>query len=179
MALNSRPLGKSTFLILFLLCSSVPLIAAKLVLEFGWFKAGANNKGQWLEREIQLLPSALHSEKKWHLVYVQAQQCDTTCELALYTMQQLYIGFGRKQDEVSALLVAEESPSQLAKFSSIKWHAPAASAPELQNQIVIVNQQGLVLLRYPVTSNPAGMLVVGKDIRTDLLRLMNYDRVGA
>jgi hypothetical protein len=172
-------LSKSNFLLLFFLCSSVPFVAAKLVLEFGWFNAGANNKGHWLEREIQLLPAAEQTQKHWHLVYVQAKQCEASCELALYTLQQLYIGLGRKQDEISALIIAEQSPPQLAKFSSIKWQAPVVLVPELENQILIVNQQGLVLLRYPVALDTAGMLVVGKDVRTDLLRLMNYDRVGA
>jgi hypothetical protein len=181
MSSSNRSLSKSTFLILFCVCSSLPFVAAKLALEFGWFHAGVNNKGQWLEREIQLLPASAHTQQRWHLVYVQAQACDGYCEIALYTLQQLYIGFGRKQDDVSALIVAAQAPAQLERFVAIKWQAPITSTvtQELQNQIVIVNQQGLVLLRYPVTLDPKGMLVVGKDIRTDLLRLMNYDRVGA
>lgn len=174
----NQSISKSKFLFLFILCISVPLIAAKLALEFGWFNPGTSNKGQWLEHEIQLLPPNAQGQLHWHLVYIQAQQCDASCEIALYTMQQLYIGLGRKQDEVNTLIVAEQAPAQLTKFSSIAWQAPITSTPELRNQIVIVNQQGLILLRYPVTLDPAGMLTVGKDIRTDLLRLMNYDRNG-
>ncbi len=175
---SNRTLSKSKFLFLFILCSSLPLIAAKLALQYGWFNAGVSNKGQWLDHEIQLLPATEHPQLRWHLVYVQAQQCDANCEIALYTMQQLYIGFGRKQDEFNALIVAEQSPAELAKFSFITWQAPKTSEPELQNHILIVNQQGMVLLRYPVSLDPAVMLGVGKDIRTDLLRLMNYDRAG-
>ena len=179
MSITNHPIGKYKFLLLFFLCISLPFVAAKLALHYGWFNSGTNNKGHWLEREIQLLPATAHTKQHWHLVYVQAQQCDASCELALYTMQQLYIGFGRKQTALSTLILAEQAPAQLAKFPSIAWQAPTTSVPELQNQILIVNQQGLVLLRYPVPLDQAGMLVVGKGIRTDLLRLMNYDRVGA
>jgi Uri superfamily endonuclease len=178
MTIINRSLSKSRFLILFFLCSSVPFIAAKLALEFGWFSSGVKNKGHWLERDIQLLP-ATEKQQHWHLVYVQAQQCDASCELALYTLQQLYIGLGRKQEQISALILADQAPAQLANFPVLKWQTPLALTPELQNQILIVNQKGLVLLRYPVSLDPAGMLIVGKDIRTDLLHLMNYDRVGA
>ncbi len=178
MSKASRPLSKSTFLLLFILCCSLPFIAAKLVLEFGWFNSDTSNKGQWLNKEIQLLPADERTQLHWHLVYVQASECDANCEVALYLMQQLYIGLGRKQDEINTLIVAERAPAQLVKFSHIKWQAPVTSAPELQNHILIVNQKGLVLLRYPVTTDSDDMLVVGKGIRTDLLRLMNYDRVG-
>jgi hypothetical protein len=174
----SRPLSKSTFLLLFILCCSVPFIAAKLVLEFGWFNSDTSNKGQWLDREIQMLPGDERTQLHWHLVYVQASECDANCETALYMMQQLYIGLGRKQDEINTLVVADRAPQQLAKFSHIKWQAPLSLTPELQHHILIVNQKGLALLRYPVTTDPAAMLVIGKGIRTDLLRLMNYDRTG-
>ena len=178
MSKANRPLSKSTFLLLFILCCSLPFIAAKLVLEFGWFNSDTSNKGQWLDKEIQLLPENERTQLHWHLVYVQSNECDANCEAALYLMQQLYIGLGRKQDEINTLIVSERTPEQLTKFSHVKWQAQTQSIPELQNHISIVNQKGLALLRYPVTTDPATMLVVGKGIRTDLLRLMNYDRVG-
>lgn len=178
MSKASRPLSKSTFLLLFILCCSLPFIAAKLVLEFGWFNSDTSNKGQWLDKEIQLLPENERTQLHWHLVYVQANECDVNCEAALYLMQQLYIGLGRKQDEINALILAERAPEQLTKFAHIKWQAQTQLTPDLQNHISIVNQKGLALLRYPVTADQAAMLVIGKGIRTDLLRLMNYDRTG-
>jgi hypothetical protein len=153
----------------------------------GWFSQGGNNKGQWLQHEIQLLPDASLSAKEnsvssnvhWHLVYVQAAACDQACEQALYTLQQLYSGMGRKQLKIKPLVMAAQEPAQLKQFPAIGWQSEQSVATELQNQIVIVNQRGLVLLRYPVADSPEHMRDLARDIRTDLLRLINYDRSGA
>jgi hypothetical protein len=180
--MNSR-----NFFILFIGCAAVPLVAAQLSLSMGWFSQGGNNKGQWLQHEIQLLPDASLSAKEnsvssnvhWHLVYVQAAACDQACEQALYTLQQLYSGMGRKQLKIKPLVMAAQEPAQLKQFPAIGWQSEQSVATELQNQIVIVNQRGLVLLRYPVADSPEHMRDLARDIRTDLLRLINYDRSGA
>lgn len=170
------------FFILFILCAAVPLAAAQISLMFGFFSQTSTNKGQWLQHEIQLLPDISNSSDAsvhWHLVYVQAAECDQQCEQALFTLQQLYAGMGRKQLKIKPLVMASQQPVQLNKFPAITWQREQNTGNELHNQIVIVNQRGLVLLRYPVDSNPEHMRDLAKDIRTDLLRLINYDRSGA
>lgn len=174
------------FFILFIACAALPLIAAQLSLSMGWFKQGSTNKGQWLQHEIQLLPDATIAINQatdqnvhWRLVYVQAAVCDQQCEQALFTLQQLYAGMGRKQLTIKPLVMAQQQPAQLTKFPAISWQPEQIAANELQNQIVIVNQRGLVLLRYPVADRPDAMRDLAKNIRTDLLRLINYDRSGA
>jgi len=180
--MNSR-----NFFILFIGCAAVPLVAAQLSLSMGWFSQGGNNKGQWLQHEIQLLPDATHSAQDspagsnvhWHLVYVQTAVCDQECEQALFTLQQLYAGMGRKQLKIKTLVMAAQEPAQLKQFPALGWQPEQSAVIELQNHIVIVNQRGLVLLRYPVDGNPEHMRDLARDIRTDLLRLINYDRSGA
>jgi hypothetical protein len=175
------------FFILFIACAIVPLIAAQISLSMGWFNQAGTNKGQWLQHEIQLLPDITSTDEDqstsnsvhWHLVYVQAAVCDQQCEQALFTLQQLYAGMGRKQLKIKPLVMAQQQPSQLNKFPAIGWQPEQIAAHELQNQIVIVNQRGLVLLRYPVDDNPEQLRDLAKNIRTDLLRLINYDRSGA
>jgi len=180
--MNSRK-----FFILFIACAVVPLIAAQLSLSMGWFSQGGNNKGQWLQHEIQLLPDASHlandnsvsNKVHWHLVYVQTAVCGQECEQALFTLQQLYAGMGRKQLKIKTLVMAAQEPAQLKQFPALGWQPEQSTAAELQDHIVIVNQRGLVLLRYPVDGNPEHMRDLARDIRTDLLRLINYDRSGA
>lgn len=164
------------FLLLFFVCCSLPFIAAKLALSFAWFPSGVTNKGQWLERDVQMLPPSNNTQEHWHLVYVQAQECDDVCELSLYGLQQIYSGLGRQQNQISAVIIATNSPPQLNRFPALKWQSSAASITELQNHIFIVNQDGLALLRYPIINDKENLLAIAKDIRTDLLRLMNYDR---
>jgi hypothetical protein len=165
-----------SFLLLFFVCCSLPFIAAKLALSFAWFPAGVTNKGQWLERDVQLLKTSNNAQEHWHLVYVQAQECDALCELSLYGLQQIYSGLGRQQNQISAVIIAANSPPQLSRFPALKWQSPSTSLSGFQNHVFIVNQDGLALLRYPVINDKQSLLVIAKDIRTDLRRLMNYDR---
>ena len=75
-------------------------------------------------------------------------------------------------------MAALSYPEKLNDYSAITWLQINASAHELHDQIVIVNRDGLVLLRYPVHSDQEQMKSITQDIRADLLRLMNYDRSG-
>ena len=176
------------FFMLFIACALIPIVAAKMSLSQGWFQEGSTNKGQWLQHEIQLLPDAnsnnnhdLISDVHWHLVYVQGteSECAKECEQVLFTLQQLYAGMGRKQIKIKPLIMAQQKPLQLNQFPAIGWLPEPAAAAELENQIVIVNQRGLVLLRYTFTAGVEQLNALAKDIRTDLLRLINYDRSGA
>ena len=168
------------FLLLFFLCCSLPFIAAKLALEFSWFTPGVTNKGQWLEKNVQLLPVTQQHfpQKRWSLVYVQAQKCNRSCELALYTLQQIYIGFGRQQEQLNSLIIADQAPSQLTAYPAVQWQNNDVQLSELEGNIFIVNLQGLAILRYPVVQDREQMLTIGKYIRTDLQHLMAYDRGG-
>lgn len=166
------------FFTLFLLCALVPIIIAKISLSMGWFTAVNTNKGEWLTQEIQLLPSAPVTSAHWRLVYVQAPDCLQMCDQALHTLQQVYMSFGRKQRNIKPLVLAEKIPSGLENFPAINWQAEFTPAQELQNHIVIVNQRGLVLLRYPVVRDAEAAANTAKDIRADLLKLINYDRGG-
>lgn len=166
------------FFALFIACALVPLIAAKISLEMGWFSQATVNKGQWLEHEIQLLPAAQPLAANWRLVYVRSSDCNDECDHALHAMQQLYTGLGRKQLNIEPLFLSAKEIPESKQFPAINVLIDTQPITELDNQIVIVNQQGLVLLRYPVNGDSEQMKNVAKDIRADLLRLMNYDRRG-
>ena len=62
-------MAKKKFLLLFLLCSLLPLAFAQAFLSLGWFGGATTNKGQWLSEEIVLLPKAA-GDVHWRLVYV-------------------------------------------------------------------------------------------------------------
>lgn len=165
------------FLLWFFLCCSLPLVAAKLAVEFSWFTGGINNKGQWLEQEIQLL--SVSPGPHWYLVYIPAHECDLSCEGSLSLLQQIHLSFGRQQQEIVPLILAAKAPPQLGYFPSLTWRAASAQSADLHNQIFIVNRKGIAILRYPAARDQQQMLSVGKDIRTDLRRLLAYDRGGA
>lgn len=169
------------FLSLFLLCALVPLAAAWASLRLGWFAAAPTvNHGEWLEQELRLLPTPERGGGQWHLVYVPAAEGepDARAEQALLILQQLHVGLGRKQTRVQALVLATRSPVALAHYPHIEWQAAQVRDAAVQGRIVLVDPRGLALLRYAVESGPQAAQRVAGDIRSDLLRLMNYDRSG-
>ena len=167
---------KGKFFALFLLCTGAPLALAKLSLEQGWFSQNhTNNKGLWLEREIHLSLPVADPAVDWHLLYVQGAACEQSCEKILYSLQQLYTGLGRKQQQVSPLVAAPQAPVSLSHYAALSWVPLPESLRDFDQQVLLLNRDGLVLLRYPLNGE---LPQLAKDIRTDLLRLMNYDRGG-
>ncbi|MDX3772692.1 hypothetical protein QE250_01025 [Chromatiaceae bacterium AAb-1] len=167
-------MNKYKFLLLFILCCALPLAAAKVVLEFGWFSAGFSSKGEWLEQEVFLLPDAHQQVDHWRIAVVPALACDSPCQQALYTVRQLYTGLGRKQTQVQPVLVNAELPADYLMFESQKALVPQLDG--LAGYILLIDQQGLALLRYPMPAEKSQMAPTAAAIRADLLKLLNYDR---
>ena len=65
-----------------------------------------------------------------------------------------------------------------ARFPHVEWQAAQVGDVEVQGRIVLVDPRGLALLRYAVEPGPQQAQRVAGDIRSDLLRLMNYERSG-
>lgn len=167
-------MNKNKFLLLFIGCCALPLVLAKAVLAFGWFNAGVTNKGQWLEQEIYLLEEAATAPDHWRIAVV-AEQCNqASCQQALHTVKQLYVGLGRKQNQVQPVLVGQALPADYPMFT-LHQITPAANLG-LQDYIVLVDARGLALLRYPMPQQRADMAATAKAIRADLMKLLNYDR---
>ena len=167
-------MNKKKFLWLFVLCCALPLLAAKLVLEFGWFNRGVSSQGEWQQNEVFLL--APTTEKAhWRIGVMPAAECAAQCRDALHTVQQLYIGLGRKQAQVQPVLISPDAAS--SDYSAFKQQPPVATVPTaLHNKILLIDQQGLVLLSYPMPTAKTDMADTARAIRQDLLKLLNYDR---
>lgn len=167
-------MNKKKFLLLFVLCCALPLLAAKLVLEFGWFNRGASSNGEWQQTEVFLL-SKTNVKAHWRLAVAPKADCDKPCQQALFTIQQLYVGLGRKQVQVEPVLISEYSVPK--DYTTFTRHTALQSVPStLQDRILLIDQQGLVLLSYPVPLVQAEQAITAKAIRQDLLKLLNYDR---
>ncbi|CAM5197461.1 hypothetical protein [Alishewanella longhuensis] len=50
-----------------------------------------------------------------------------------------------------------------------------AAASQLQNQIILVDQQGLALLSYPMPEQAEQMAATAKAIRADLMKFCNLN----
>lgn len=163
-------MAKKKFLLLFLLCSLLPLAFAQAFLSLGWFGGATTNKGQWLTEEILLLPKA-SGDVHWRLVYVSDKpDCDALCQNAHYGMQQVYTALGRKQQHL------ELWQSGGVKSDSLLWQAQPAGTDSLQQKLVLVDLQGLALMTYAVDADKTQMVHTAKAILTDLNKLLKYDR---
>ena len=153
-------MNKKKFLLLFVLCCALPLLAAKLVLEFGWFNRGVSSQGQWQQNEVFLLAPTME-KAHWRIGVMPAAECATQCLGALHTVQQLYVGLGRKQAQVQPVLISSEAAS--SDYVAFKQQPPITAVPSaLHNKILLIDQQGLVLLSYPMPAAQADMAGTAK-----------------
>jgi hypothetical protein len=163
-------MAKKKFLLLFLLCSLLPLAFAQAFLSLGWFGGATTNKGQWLTEEIVLLPKAA-GDVHWRLVYVSDKtDCDALCQNAHYGMQQVYTALGRKQQHLELWQSGGAQPQKLL------WQANPVGVEALQQKLVLVDLNGLALMTYPVSEDKTQIVQTGKAILTDLNKLLKYDR---
>lgn len=168
------------FFLLFSLCALVPFAAAKLSLSYGWFNTeSSTNKGEWLEQEVQLLPPIPKGDIHWTIAYVSGADCLSPCRDALTLLRNIHLGLGRKQLGVQAMHIAvtaeQGSPGEIVPGVGLTLVSlDHAQQQLLAEQFVIINQRGLVLLRYPFAN--ANATQVAANLRSDLLRLFNYDR---
>ncbi len=168
-------MSKQRFLSLFLLVAAVPVLLALVLLKSGWYQAGVNNKGIWFEQEVRLLPATTPSQAHWRLVYLQPQRCDRAWEAVEHLMQQVDLALGRKQDQLDLVVLTEHPATQQADKSQISF-IQRSFAGLAAGSLMIVDQQGLALLHYPLPDAAEQFPLLGKDVMADLQKLLKFDR---
>jgi hypothetical protein len=164
---------KKKFLWLFAACCLVPLAMAQLVLSAGWFSAGANSKGQWLSEEITLLPATAADQPHWRLVYLAPTDCQQQCQQTLNLMTQIYTALGRKQDNLTLVVLGDVAPKELATTMQFKQGKSSVLA---EGQLILVEHNGLALLQYQFPADASQLPLLGKAVMSDLKKLISYDR---
>jgi cytochrome oxidase Cu insertion factor (SCO1/SenC/PrrC family) len=113
---------------------------------------------------------------KWVMVQIHDGPCDAACERKLYLMRQVRLTQGRDKDRIERLWLAMTPTG--AKLPAgyegthMVWHAeglaaqfPAPGSPA--NHIYLVDPRGNLMLRFPESPDPKGMI-------RDLKRLIKY-----
>lgn len=168
-------MSKQRFLSLFLLVAAVPLFLAFVMLKSGWYQAGVNNKGIWFEQEVRLLPAIKPHQAHWRLVYLQPQHCDKACLAVEHLMQQIDLALGRKQEQLDLVVLTDQPVSQPSHKPQISF-IQRSFAGLAAGSLLIVDQQGLALLHYPLPDMPEHLPLLGKDVMADLQKLLKFDR---
>jgi hypothetical protein len=168
------------FFLLFFLCALVPFAAAKISLSLGWFNTATINKGEWMTHEISMIPAFIQGDRHWTIAYVYRDKCNNNCMEAITVLQQMYTGLGRKQLGVQAMVISNAQPSFGGEkfpgtdLRAINFYRQQDNLEVFDHHFVIINQQGVALLRYPLSKKLVTQAAA--DMRSDLLRLFNYDR---
>jgi hypothetical protein len=168
-------MNKQRFLGFFLLIGAVPVLLALLMLKTGWYHAGVNNKGVWYQQEIRLLPAADKQQAHWRLVYLEPDNCDKHCQAVVNLMQQIDQALGRKQDQLD-LVVLTGQPTVMAPTDGHVLRLNSSFAGLPAGSLIVVEQQGLALLHYPLPATLTQLPLLGKDVMADLQKLMKFDR---
>lgn len=152
----------------FVLVILLPVVLAALTLSQGWYEAGTRSKGHWLSQEIYLLQPLPSHQSQWRLVYLEASRCEEECRQVPVLMQRIQSALGRNLDKLALVQLGSDSPSS-------EMHAKLGTEMKA-GDLMLVDPQGLAILRYEVPTNTAQWPLFGKAVLSDLQQLLKYQR---
>ena len=186
------------FLLLVITCFALPLVTAWLLVD-RWRPAASAQHGELLDpaRPLDLRFDPMESghvdhaalRGHWVLVYLgSAGQCDSGCQTALYDMRQVRLALGKDMNRVVTLLLLDEMPEDgLRRWLTAEHAAMLLGSADAKTQnslseafgqpgqpgdwVYLLDPLGNLLMRYPVTVDPGGML-------KDLKRLLRLSKIG-
>jgi len=176
-------------LFLLALAFIIPIALAKLALTIG-FKGEVNTHGgQLLSVDTtyqQIVGNGVVDEmnKQWRVVYFSRNACDNHCMTGLYHIQQTYKALGRLQDRVSLDLLNTDqhhatNPQANLAMTLFSHHVVSALAmPNLDNQVVIVDPHGNLVMSYQFDGQEQQNLIKAHDMLLDIKQLLKLSRIG-
>ncbi|MFT6732098.1 MAG: hypothetical protein ACJAS9_000273 [Polaribacter sp.] len=128
----------------------------------------------------------------WWIVPIDPETCNERCaELNLYTVNQTFVGLGKKAFRIRELAILpdgfkgynNEFPHATSEFTSsgIKALRESQKRPthDLEpNFIYLVDPLGNIFMRYPFINDKTNAPILSKKLRTDILHLYKYSRLG-
>lgn len=165
----------------------IPVILAKLALNEHWFNYGVTNKGQLVEHEITLEKMGLESadfKNKWLMIYLLPNDCKQLCQQTLHGVNNTYIALGKGMDRVKPVVLTlhDLTTQQLQQIQLKRWSVKAAPVltQEIfqEQQVLIVDTLGNIVLSYTPPDNEQSLPLFGKSILADLKKLLKYSKIG-
>ena len=178
--------SKRTFLMM-LAVFALPIILAKLALQFQWLNYGVTNKGQLIEKTITLEQLGINTKgakNHWLLVINLPQDCSTNCQQIMQTIFNTYVALGKDKPRSKplALIPTSYSAEQQAKLSQQGW-LQSQTTVNANNQlgtdnIYIADPLGNIVLSHAIPKQSEGFALFGKEILADMKKLLKYSKVG-
>ena len=149
--------------VLFGLVILLPVVLAALTLRQGWYEPGTRNKGAWLDQEVYLLQPLPPHQSKWRLVYLAARRCEAQCQQVPELMSRIQSALGRNLDKLDLVQLTDTPPR-------------GVNGAVRAGDMMLVDSQGLAILRYEVPASTAAWPQLGKAVLSDLQQLLKYQR---
>lgn len=184
----------------------VPVVLAYVAYFNGWFENATKNRGELLSEQsvvdiedyvLKRADGVAISGKEFETIYwwilpVDLNNCNEDCvKLNLHTINQTYVGLGKESERINQLLILPtdtkidigDFPTAYSPFSNTGVKAidktPSGLNKDLPvNYIYLVDPLGNIFMRYPLVENKQKAAERSKDLRTDILRLFKYSRLG-
>lgn len=180
----SKPKGNKTLYML-ILVFILPVVVAKLVLSMDLYNGAATNKGELIAPDVnyQTLAMANPQPQMWQLLYLLPKECLEQCQQRLYVLHQSHVALGKHQDRVSPiiLLTTDSDKDILAKLQvpfATATASPAMTAMLTEQQMIIVDPLGSLVMKYPGIVGEQENIAQGKSMIGDLRKMLKLSRVG-
>lgn len=134
-----------------LLVFLLPVGLAYISLQLGWFTPGVGNKGEWVAGNVG-------QARQWRLLLPTSADC-SLCADSRPLLEQIDVALGRDSDRVEIVLLA-------------------ASEQLEPGFVYIADPPGTLIMRYPLSADPGQSRAMGKDLLSDLRRLLKFSRAG-
>lgn len=180
--MNSQNKSKHKALGLLLLAFIAPVVIAKLVLSLNLYHGGATNHGELITPETSYASLGVDNPvpKEWQLLYLLPTQCDDACRERLYILRQSHTALGPDQARVEPLILTHPD-SDLNALSGFNFNTRPVNVGLShwldEQQLIIVDPLGSLVLRYPQVQGREAHLVQGKALVADLRKLLKLSRV--
>lgn len=161
----------------------IPVVMAKLALDNNWFNKAATNKGQLLTPTIDMSPVLTDKEPKWRLLYVMPAQCDSRCENALFSINQVWLALGKESDRTEALVITTDQSDETALNALSKYPNVATlnsnELPQLNtHSVYIVDTQNNAMLFYQIKNDRKDAVMESRNMLADIRKLLKLSRIG-
>lgn len=152
----------------------LPVLAAKLILDKGWYQGGKTNHGILLTPAFNLGKDIRH----WLLLYSPAASCEQICRESLWQIRQVHTLLTTEGDRVKRYILGND----LQTTADLNLPRLTVTADLRTNFITdalyLVDPMGNVILYYQFPADRAQALIIGKGLLSDLKRLLKISKIG-
>ncbi|WP_371187891.1 hypothetical protein [Thalassotalea maritima] len=161
----------------------LPVILAKLALEYQWFNYGVTNQGALLNQPQTLNEKGIKVDlnKQWLLITALPDNCDERCAFTLSGMDNTYLALGRETHRVTPIVI---SATQLSdQYQQIihqqSWQHVTQQEHSLSaNKVYVVDPLGNIVLTYDKPTTEQAIPAFGKAMLSDLKKVLKLSRIG-